>query len=274
MTSTQKIIKYLALCLAAFLIFSIISSIFGVVYSFGNILGLRTKNEIIKDKIDTINFESNNLNSLDIEVSFTNLIIKKGDTLQAETNNENISFNQNNKTIQIKEKQNSWFIDNNKRELVVYIPENILFDNVKINAGAGKIKIENIDTQKLSLELGAGETTIENLKATLDCKIKSGAGKVSILNGYISELDLDLGVGKFSMTSAIKGNSKIKAGIGSLNLNVLGSKNDYTIKASKGIGSIDIDGLNVSDNYAYGNGENTINIEGGIGSINVDFSDI
>ena len=66
---------------------------------------------------------------------------------------------------------------------MVYIPENISFDNVKINAGAGKIKIENIDTQKLSLELGAGETTIENLKATLDCKIKSGAGKVSILNG-------------------------------------------------------------------------------------------
>lgn len=73
------------------------------------------------------------------------------------------------------------------------------------------------------------------------------------------------------MTSAIKGNSKINAGIGSLELNVLGSKNDYVIKANKGIGNILIDGLNVSDNYTYGNGEDTLNIEGGIGSINVNF---
>ncbi len=271
MTTAQKIIKYLALCLAAFLIFSIISSIFGVMYSFGNIFGLRTKNEIIKDKMDTINFESSDINSLEIEVVFTNLIIKKGDFLQAETNNENINFNQNNKIVQIKEKEHTWFVGNNKGDLVVYIPENISFDTVKIKAGAGKIQIENIDTRKLSLELGAGETSIQKLNVLEKCKIESGAGKVSILNGYINELDLDLGVGKFSMTSAIKGNSKINAGIGSLELNVLGSKNDYVIKANKGIGNILIDGLNVSDNYTYGNGEDTLNIEGGIGSINVNF---
>ncbi|MGN1303228.1 MAG: DUF4097 family beta strand repeat-containing protein, partial [Clostridia bacterium] len=133
--------------------------------------------------------------------------------------------------------------------------------------------IENINTENLYLELGAGETTIEKLNVTDDCKIESGAGKVSILSGNINELNLDMGVGKFEVTSAITGNSKINAGIGNLELNIQGNKENYTIKADKGIGSIKIDGKEVADDVTYGDGENTIKIDGGIGSINVDFED-
>ena len=82
-----------------------------------------------------------------------------------------------------------------------------------------------------------------------------------------------MGVGKFEVTSAITGNSKINSGIGNLELNIQGNKENYTIKADKGIGSIKIDGKEIADDVIYGEGENIIKINGGIGSINVDFED-
>ena len=77
----------------------------------------------IKDEMSMINFENSEVATLDIDVAFTNLIIKKGDFLIAETNNENINCKQNNQNLQIKEKQHNWFSKNNKGDLVVYIPE-------------------------------------------------------------------------------------------------------------------------------------------------------
>ena len=257
MTTAQKVIKYLALAFAAFLIVSIISGILSALYALSGVLGLQKEDEIIKDEMSKINFENSEVATLDIDVAFTNLIIKKGDLLLAETN----------------ENQHSLFSKNDTGDLVIYIPEDLEFKKVKINSGAGKIQIENINAEKLYLELGAGETIIEKLNVTDDCKIESGAGKVSILSGNINELNLDMGVGKFEVTSALTGNSKINAGIGNLELNIQGNKENYTIKANKGIGSIKIDGKEVSNDITYGNGENNIKIDGGIGEIKIDFKE-
>ena len=194
MTTAQKIIKYLALSFAIFLIVTIISGILSALYALSGILGLQKEDKKIKDEMSRINFENSEVATLDIDVAFTNLIIKKGDFLIAETNNENINCKQNHQNLQIKENGHNWFSRNNKGDLVVYIPENLEFEKVKINAG-----------------------------------------------------------------------------IGSLELNILGNKKIYTIKADKGIGSIKIDGKEVADDVTYGDGENTIKIDGGIGSINVDF---
>lgn len=271
MTSAQKIIKYLALCLAAFLVFLIISSLLGVLFSITKILGIQKDNELIMDKMSTVNFKTNDISSLDINLLFTNLIIKQGDTLYVETNNEKVHFDEENNSLKIKEDSRSWLSQNNKGDLILYLPENSQFKTVKIQAGAGKIHIENLKTDTLSLELGAGETSIQKLNVSENCKIESGAGKVSLLDGRIKNLDLDLGVGKFELTSSLLGSNKINAGIGSLELNLLGNKKDYLIKADKGIGTIHVDEAVVSDDSTIGTGENTIKIDGGIGNIDVSF---
>ena len=273
MTTAQKIIKNLALAFATLLIVSIISGILSALYALSGVLGLQKEEETIKDEMSVINFENTEAATLDIDVAFTNLIIKKGDFLVAETNNKDINCKQDNQNLQIKEKQHGLFSGNNKDDLVVYIPENLEFEKVKINAGAGKIQIENINTKNLHLELGAGETIIEKINVTDDCKIESGAGKVSILSGNINELDLDMGIGKFEVASAITGNSKINAGIGNLELNIQGNKENYKLKVDKGIGAIKIDGKEVANDVTYGDGENTIKINGGIGSIKIDFQE-
>ena len=271
MTSAQKIIKYLALCLATFLMFLIISSLLGVFYSVSKILDVQKDNEVTMDKMSTVNFKTDDISSLDINLLFTNLIIKQGDVLHVETNNEKVHFDEENNSLKIKEDSRSILSKNNKGDLILYLPENSQFKTVKIQAKAGKIQIENLVTDFLSLELGAGETSIQRLNVSENCKIESGAGKVSLLDGRIKNLDLDLGVGKFELTSSLLGSNKINAGIGSLELNLLGNKKDYLIKADKGIGAIHVDESVVSDDSTVGTGENTIKIDGGIGNIDVSF---
>ena len=103
--------------------------------------------------------------------------------------------------------------------------------------------------------------------------IDSGAGKVEIKAGNIGNLDFDIATGKVDITAFISGNSKIDSGIGQLNLNLLGKSNDYRIMINKGIGSIKLNNSELSDNSTIGNGVNHIDIDGGIGNINIKIAD-
>ena len=98
---------------------------------------------------------------------------------------------------------------------------------------------------------------------------------VSIISGILSALYALLGVlGLQKEDDTLKFEKvKINAGIGNLELNIQDNKENYTIKADKGIGYIKRDGKEVADDVTYGDGENNIKIDGGIGSIKIDFEE-
>ena len=56
-----------------------------------------------------------------------------------------------------------------------------------------------------------------------------------------------------------------------VNNNTCISKENYRIKTDKGIGTIKIDGKEISNNELYGNGSHSIDVDGGIGNIKIDF---
>ena len=87
-----------------------------------------------------------------------------------------------------------------------------------------------------------------------------------------NNIDFDLGVGKIDITGSLLGSTKIDSGVGSTNVNIIGSKDDYKIDVDKGLGSINVDGESLKDNTSYGNGVNTIDIDGGVGSITINFN--
>ncbi len=271
MTTAQKIIKYFAIAFAIFLIVTIISTILGGLFALSGVLGLKNDNEINISQMQNLTFQDLNINSLEIDVNYTNLTIKTGNVLSIETNNTDITAKQNNEKLEIKEKKHNWFFNNEELDLIIYIPENLKFEEVKLTTGAGKISIDNLNTQKLSFELGAGETEIRNLKVSRECDIEGGAGKVSILAGTINNLDLGMGIGEVNLTAMLEGESEIDAGIGSLNITLEGDKENYRIKTKKGIGSVKIDGEEMEDNQIFGDGKNRIEINGGIGNIRVEF---
>ena len=51
MTTFQKVIKYLALGFAAFLIFLIVSGVFEILFSFSSVLGLQKKDNMVVEKM-------------------------------------------------------------------------------------------------------------------------------------------------------------------------------------------------------------------------------
>ena len=80
-----------------------------------------------------------------------------------------------------------------------------------------------------------------------------------------------MGVGNLTLTSYLLGTNDISAGIGSIELNLIGTYDEYRILANKGIGSIKLDGNSIDSDTYYGTGNNQINIDGGVGSIDIHF---
>lgn len=272
MSIGQKVIKYLAIAFAIALIVGIITTIVRVVSSIPLTLKIGKNNSDSNNVIETSSdFESENIAFLDIDIAYSNLTIRKGEYLKVESSDKNIQCKQDEQKIIIKERNSNWFNNTKKEELIVYVPENIQFDKVNINTGVGKVNIEILNTKVLKMDLGAGETSIQNINITESAKIDTGAGKVNIKEAKINDLRCDLGIGATEISAKLLENTRIGTGVGSLKLDVLGKKEEYETKVNKGLGNVTIDEEKISDNEVVGNGENKIDIDGGVGEIKINF---
>lgn len=267
MTTFQKVIKNLAFVFAIVLTVSIIGGLLGVVGLFG---GLFDEDAVLEDaKTYSV---SDNITELDISINAADFTIKQADAFSVESNLKNLT---------VKEKDGVLIIEENKRfgvtytdaALILYIPADTVFKKADITTGAGRLTVDSLSADSLKLELGAGEVNIGTLTAAKKADIDGGAGRITISGGTLHNLDLDMGVGQLNLTSAILGNSEFDLGIGESNITLIGSKDDYDIDAEKGIGNITVDGETVSNLNGNGNGENDIEINGGIGAINLAFKE-
>ena len=264
MNNFQKVIKVFAICLAVFIIANICMLIFSGLALFTHI---DNKNEPWKE------FEAayENIDTLDIDIAYSNIEIKSGNEFKVEASTKSdLNCKQVNGKLKIEEK-NKWFINNTLvGEVIIYVPNGITLKEIDLDTGAGEISLENIQAESLNLDHGAGVLKILNCNFN-KTDIDGGAGKIEISASRLNNLDLDCGVGKVEMEAYVTGNSRISAGIGEINLTLLGSKEDYQITAEKGIGSIRIENQECSSNTIYGSGNNKIKIDGGIGSIIVEY---
>ncbi len=263
MTSIQKVIKVLAICLAIFIILNIVSGILFCL-SFIGAMG-KTSNNNTKTFMQTYE----DVNNIEIEIASANMIIKSGEEFKVEAYDMTDSFTSKlrNGNLKITETKVWNFVNNLSGTVTVYIPEEI--DKLDIDSGAGKIEINDISTNYTRIDQGAGKLTIQNSKFG-SSQIDGGAGETIIKSSELYNLKLDAGVGRIDLEAKILGNSKIECGVGEMNINLLGSEDDYNITAEKGIGRLRINGIERS---TYGTGNNKIKLEGGIGSIEVRIKD-
>ena len=276
MTTAQKVIKYIATAFAVFLIITIISLILSGSYALLSAFGLiHTNKNIITDDLKVISSEVNEVSTLKIDLACTNLDIKTGNSFKVETNNSKITFEEKDGSVKIKEENRNWLNNNNSESnLIIYIPEDMIdIDETKIETGAGKINIENLNTQSLYLELGAGDVYLENVIATGDTKIDGGVGKTELKSCEINNLKANLGMGEFVFNGKLIGKSEIDSGVGAINIKLMEKKENYTIEVDKGLGNVTLDGQKLEIDKVYGTGKNYLDIDGGIGSIKIDFKE-
>lgn len=269
MTTAQKIIKYIAVAFAFLLIFTIISSIAAGFELIGNAFAPSKNN--VKENIEEIwKSTSSDISLLDVDLKFSKLNIKKGDTFKAVSNSKYISVTQDENKIKIKDNKKFTLGSSLESEVTLYIPDEFILDTANIESGAGSMYIESLYAYKLNLNLGAGKVIIDHIYSE-KTYIDAGAGKFEIKSGALQNLDFDMGVGETTINASITGKSEIDAGVGNLNINLFGDEDKYQIEFSKGIGNIKLGDRDISDGEIVGNGLETIKIDGGIGSIKVNF---
>ena len=267
MTALQKVIKYLAIAFAIFLTVSIIGGILSAVGLFG---GLVSADAVLED-VKTYSV-STQIRNLDIEINAADLFIKEGKAFSVESNLKHLKVEEKDGRLTIQETK-KFTGTYNGAVLTVYVPAGIVFDNVNLTTGAGRLTVGTLSSGTLDFELGAGEVSVASLVATKSADIEGGAGRITISGGTLKDLDLKMGVGQLNLTSALTGDCRLDLGVGESNITLTGSKEDYKLDLEKGLGSISVDGVNVSDYGSSGNGTNKVEINGGIGSINVHFND-
>ena len=270
MTTFQKVIKYLALAFAIFLIVTIFGGILtgltGISYLTSN------KDTEIVGKMQSFAL-SGEISSLSVDLSGAEFTIQTADKFEVESNHKYISVKEDNGKLRIKETKKNFATSPKGIKVILSIPENFVFDDVMIDTGAGKMKIDALACDVLELSLGAGKADIKNLTANSQSKIDGGAGELNIDGGKLCNLSLDMGVGKLTLKSRIEGESELDYGVGETDLILLGSKNDYRIELDKGIGQSTFEGESMIDDSVYGTGENFIEIDGGVGEIKIEFSE-
>lgn len=273
MRMIQKVVKYLAIAFAIFLSIQILSLIFVGIYQFGNILGLTNSGEMgwsDGEKI-TINIEDTDIEKLKIDLAYSNLTIKKGEKFLIECNSQDIQCMEDQGTIWIKEQRPNLFFKEGQSKVILYLPEERILEMVEIDIGLGEVNLQDVSTKKMAMETGVGKVTIQNIHVIEETNLDGGVGKFTILSGEMNNLDFDMGMGSSEITAQITGNSKIDAGIGKLEVTLMDEKENYAIQVEKGIGKALLDGEKVSEDVKYGNGNRFVKVNGGIGSIKIQF---
>lgn len=273
MTSSKKIIKYIAIALAIFLIFEILIGTISGSYIILNSLNIINQDEtIIIDDYKTLINNLEQVSNLKIDLEYTDLYIKEGENFKIKTNNKKIKIISNDNSISIKE-ENKYILSSKNLEsnLVIYIPKDITLDLLNIETGVGKINIEQLNTKKLYLELGLGEVLLKNVVATSNTFIDGGVSKSELINCNFNNLKIDLGVGEFNFNGILTGKNEIDSSVGLTNITLDNKKENYTIDLSKGLGNIVVDYEKIESDGIYGNGDNYLKVDGGIGEININF---
>lgn len=270
MKGAQKVIKWFALALAALLIVTIFSGIIGGLsfvgmMVWGDEISWNGNSEWVNTE-----FSGKEMTRLDVSVKATAVRIrtaKEGEPVRIETNNEYITSWVDGSTLNVVEKSYGFFGWGGTGDLVIYVREDTAFDSVEIEIGAGTLDVERLEARDLKLNLGAGKTAIDELVATRRAEIDGGAGVVEIRGGELHDLDLDLGAGKAELRARVVGNGRVTAGVGKTELTLIGREEDYRLRIDKGIGSVTLDGRSLSDGESVGSGTTLIEIDSGVGAV-------
>ena len=262
MNTTQKLIKLFAILLAGLIIINIFSIVLELVFVF-----IPSNNTTGKDYYEVYQ----NVNSVEIDSSFSDILILEGNEFSVKGSDIKNEFTSKieNGVLKIEEKTKKLFNNKKGGNVTITIPVKIL-EKLEIEHGAGMLTIKDIDANYFELEHGAGKLLMNNVTFH-NTNIDGGAGEIVITSSKLNNMDLDLGAGHLDLEAYINGNSDIDCGIGKVDITLLGNKSDYQIRVNKGLGKITIDNSNYKDESTFGNGYNKLNIDGGIGNINVTF---
>ena len=194
-----------------------------------------------------------NVKKLKVNFDYGEMVIKTGNVEEIKVEAQNINQNRfkykvNGDTLEIGY-NSGWSIsffgfsafDNSRIEITV--PENMTFE-------------------KVELDNGAGEMIMNNITANDRLDVDGGVGSLIVSDAVCGGIDADIGVGEFRFTGEVNGEGRIDSGIGTVRMTLYGDRNDYDFRVDNGIGKVTTPGSNSGAKY-------TFNVSSGIGEVRI-----
>lgn len=263
MTAKQKLIKYLALAFAVFLIVSFALGIFEILSS---LLEMEVKKPIGTESLYSYSV-SDTVSELEISISAADLKIITGDAFCISTDNDNITCHENGSLLTVEDKER--FSLSPGEAVLIEVPADKSFDKITLNAGAGEVTVDILNTAELSMNFGAGDFFADTLFVTAKAYINCAAGEVTVNGGTVNNLEMNTAIGDVALACSLKGKTEIDCAVGDVSLDLPDSLSEYSIKLDKGICSASLNGENMEDEKRYGDGFSRIEIDGAVGDIRI-----
>lgn len=208
------------------------------------------------------------IRQLDVELSHLRIVLEESTGTELEFQTSNIPedaagelvLKQEGEELDvfIRNEQNWKAIMKNRGEvgtLTMRISKNQLTQMSFSIAGGGVLEAAQVQTGELDIEVGAGLIQLQNVR--------------------VDALDLEVGAGDASVTGTINREASIDCGIGTVDLQLTGTQQDYSYSMECGAGVIQIGNdvySGISNEKTIMNGGAMIEMECGAGEVTVGFS--
>ena len=152
--------------------------------------------------------------------------------------------------------------------------ENIVAKNIFIDGASGSTKVRNVTAKESRFDMGSGSLTVkESVLGTT--KLDSGSGSCRFETVQAHNFSANSGSGRIVYEGELTGNCIFDSGSGSIRLDVVGAKEDYSIRASLGSGGLYVNGRKEGSGSYVSNkdGVNSLVFDTGSGRVSVNFSE-
>lgn len=207
-------------------------------------------------------YELENISSMDIELDYDELILEEYDGKNVKVRisgdcTEEVTVSTEGTELKIESEGKT---KPEERQVVVCYPVGMKFTEVNIDVGEGTATLDSdLNAGEFSASVGAG--TLENY------------GAVSA-----READIEVGVGTLSLTDLDAEYIEAECGIGTMELEAAGKKDDYNYRLSCGAGTLSLEdeefsGLGASKIVDNDGAARKMQLECGMGTMEVGFTD-
>lgn len=166
------------------------------------------------------------------------------------------------------------WMDISSHKIILYVPEDYQFDEVKIDVGAGELRYDNMKARDAELEVGAGRIVLDHAFVT-ELDLSVGAGAIELNDMRITKLDAEVGMGEVLLDGMIDGDVSVECSMGNVEMTLEDREEEFNYRLSGAMGNITLGESSFSgfsserkiDNHAGKDME----IECSMGNITIDF---
>lgn len=237
--------------------------------------------ETLASEMASESYSNDVVNSAYLSVSVGDVTIQGGDSFSFETHNVDKSylyyfFEDGELQISYDKKTKT----SGNEEFIIIVPRDQEIDDINFEGGVGNTYIQGVQVNELICTTGVGDVTVMDTVCD-DFDLTGGVGNFLGDNLSVNDyVDISMGVGDVNLSGQIKGDTTVRGGVGSLYLTLQNVKpTDFNYNIEGGMSDVTINGETsktfLSGIYDYNeDAEYFMDISGGLGSVDIMFSDI